>query len=447
MILDFVRRMSARLGYALSAALASVILVSCGGGGASHDQPVANLQLLPSAATLYAGVGYTFTIAGGQPPYTLSSSEPVLLPVPQTLNGNTFVVVPNNPSVIDAGLPPGALPIRSVVITVRDSLGTSISTASTNGITVAQNFLVGSGVSVTRHCASGSQACAGGDTIVRVEATTNGLILANKTLRFDVLRGQFQFVVPEQPSNQPVQLVNSYTTVTDTKGFAEARIRVPLDAQTQLGTLRITDVATGAFVDEVFTITANAITGVLQVIPNDLTFTGPRTGVCGTGVAQVEVFDGTPPYSATSSAPSITVSPTVTGSNPAFFQIQAINPNVCVDATVVITDASNRRGTVTVHTVAGTGSPPALVVSPTTVTLNDQCGFTTSVVAIGGVGPLSVNSTHPRVTAFLSGNTVQITRIASGDGATVYPNSATVSVTDGATVQNVTVNGVAINCP
>ncbi|MGE5616043.1 MAG: hypothetical protein ACM3X5_03935, partial [Bacillota bacterium] len=102
---------------------------------------------------------------------------------------------------------------------------------------------------------------------------------------------------------------------------------------------------------------------------------------------------------------------------------------------------------VTVSTKEGNGSPPALVVSPTTVSLNDQCGFTTSVVVAGGVGPLSVNSTHPRVTAVLSGNTVQITRIGSGDGATVYPNTATVSVTDGTSIQNVTVNSVAINCP
>ena len=73
--LDALRKQSSRLAFAALAALTSVILGSCGGGGAAHDEPVVGLALLPSAATLYAGVPYTFTIGGGRAPFTIVSSE------------------------------------------------------------------------------------------------------------------------------------------------------------------------------------------------------------------------------------------------------------------------------------------------------------------------------------------------------------------------------------
>ena len=446
---DTLRRLVTRLSLAASAVISSVILGSCGGGGASTTNEVnGSLTLLPGAASLYAGVAYTFTIAGGRAPYLLSSSEPVLLPVPARVEGHTFSVIPNNPGVIDANLPPGSVPIRSVIITVRDSFGTVISTPTTNGITVAQNFLTGYGMVINSTCLSG-QACAGADAIVAMQAVTNGALYGNRAVRFCVVRGTFQFVVPETPSNQPAQLVNCVDTVTDHTGVAIARMRVPASASPQIATLRLIDVATGVYTDEAFLITAGTIAGSLTILPNDFTFTGPRQGVCGTGSGDFLVFDGTPPYRAVSSDPNISVSPTTNNDQPARFTITAGNPFVCVaNATIVVTDANGRRATVTVSTEEGSAAAPALVVSPTTVSLNDTCGFSTSVTAVGGAGSLTVNSTHPRVVASISGNTVTITRI-TGDPLPLilYPTTATVTVTDGATTQNVAVNNVRQSCP
>src|SRR5260221_863916 len=171
---DALRRLSSRLTLAAVAVASSVILGSCGGGGAASSNELnGTLTILPSAASLYAGVAYTFTIAGGRKPYLLSSSEPVLLPVPAQVDGNTFQVVANNPGVIDANLPPGSVPIRSVIITWRDSFGSVISTPAQNGITVAQNFLTGYGAIFVSTCNNGN-ACAGSDTIVQIQAVTNG---------------------------------------------------------------------------------------------------------------------------------------------------------------------------------------------------------------------------------------------------------------------------------
>jgi hypothetical protein len=446
---DALRRVSSRLTLAAVAVVSSVILGSCGGGGAaSNNEQNGVLTILPSAASLYAGVAYTFTIAGGRKPYLLSSSEPVLLPVPAQVDGNTFQVVANNPGVIDANLPPGSVPIRSVVITVRDSFGSVISTPSQNGITVAQNFLTGYGAVFTSTCNNGD-ACAGSDTIVRIQAVTNGSLYGNRAIRFCVVRGQFSFVIPEVPSNVPEQLVNCVDTVTDHNGVASARLRVPASASAQIASLRVIDVATGVYTEDLFTITAGSVAGQLTVIPNDFTFTGPRQGICGTGSGDFLVFDGTPPYSAISTNGNIGVSPSSTSANPARFTVTAFSPNICVDhATVVVTDASNRRATVTVTTVEGTQTLPPLVVSPTTVSLNDTCGFSTSVTAVGGTGPLSANSTHPRVTASISGNTVTITRLATDPAPPIiYPATGTVTITDGTTVQSVTVNQIKQTCP
>jgi hypothetical protein len=204
-------------------------------------------------------------------------------------------------------------------------------------------------------------------------------------------------------------------------------------------------------VDEVFTITQGIISGQLTILPNSFTFTGPLQGVCGTGSADFIVFDGDPPYTAVSSNPNVSVTPTTNSANPARFTVSAFNPNVCVDTSIIVTDREQRRGTVSVKTEEGSKTLPALAVSPTTVSLNDTCGFSSSVTAVGGVGPLSVNSSHPRVSATLSGNTVTITRLtpdpASPPGPSFYPTTATVSITDGATISSVTVNDVRQFCP
>src|SRR5262249_52131197 len=145
-------------------------------------------------------------------------------------------------------------------------------------------------------------------------------------------------------------------------------------------------------------------------------------------------FDGTPPYTATSTDPNVGVLAVNANTNPGRFTITALNPNVCLDhVIVVIQDNGGRRATVTVSTAKGTTTLPDLKVSPTTVSLFDTCGFTTSVTAVGGKGPLNVSSGHPRVSAVLSGSTVTITRAlhdpASPPGPAVYPVTALVSVT------------------
>jgi hypothetical protein len=449
--------------------LASVLLGSCGGGGAGSPGPIGGPpQIQPNTGSLYAGVEYTFTIAGGRPPYTLSSSEPALLPVPATLNGNFFNVIPANPGVIDSGLPPGSVPSRSVTITMRDSIG---STAATSGLSVLQNFLTGYGVGFTSNCTAAAggaapSACAGGQTAVELNATISGNLNGNREYRFDVLRGAFSWFFPSGQLQGGVISNGGGTVVTrtDHEGDAHVWFQVNNNVGTQLGAFRVTDVATGASTVHVFTIAGIPINGALEAIPDEFTFTGPTTAMCGTGRADFLVFDGTPPYTATSSSPNVEVFRT--GDNPPFnppitsntqpgrFSLQVTNPFVCLsDVPVIITDVNNNRTTITVTTEPGSAPPPPLPVTVTPGSLTLLCGQSGSVSVLGGpsgTATFSVSSPDPRVSATASGRTVTVTR-AAADTPTIPPTppgtiAYTVTVTDGSTSTTIGVSAPAV-CP
>ena len=449
--------------------LASMLLGSCGGGGAGSPGPVGGPpQIQPATGSLYAGVEYTFTVAGGRPPYTVSSSEPALLPVPTVLDGNFFTVIPANPGVIDAGLPPGSVPSRSVTITMRDSVG---STASTSGLSVLQNFLTGYNIFFTSNCTAATggaapSACAGGETAITLDATISGNINANREYRFEIIRGQFSWICNNTTTNGCTLSNNNQvvTTRTDHEGDAHVALRVADNVGTQIASFRVTDVATGASTVHLFVINGTPIGGELEAIPDAFTFTGINTAQCGTGTADFLVFDGTPPYTATSTNPNVTVfrtgtlppfdPPITSNSQPGRFSIQVSNPFVCLDEVpIVITDRHNSRTTVTVSTEPGSAPPPPAPVTVTPGSLTLNCGQSGSVSVLGGptgTGTFSVSSPDPRVSATASGRTVTVTR-AAADTPTVPPTppgtiSYVVTVTDGATSTTIGISAPAV-CP
>ena len=429
---------------------ASVLLGSCGGGGAT---PAANsgatLLITPASAFFYAGIPATFQIVGGRPPFTITSSEPSLFPVPSPTNNGSITVLPQNPSVIDAGLPAGSVPSRSVNIDVHDAVGA----AATATFHIQQNFLTGYGFSFIQTSCSTPGATpptgttgvqgptAGCDTVVQVTTSVNGNLHANQTFRFDVVLGNFQVVDP----NTGVAST-SVTTTTDHNGIALVIIRVPSGANTQVAVFRITDVASGASTTEAFNI-AGTNNNTLTAVPSSFTFTGALSTQCGTGSGTFFVFGGTPPYMAASSDPNISVTSS-SSTQPGSFTVTANNPNVCSsNATIVVTDSVGQHTTVTVSTVAGSQSPPApaaFTVAPTSLTL--ACGQSGSVTAVGGSGSYSATASNTDLTAVVGGSTITITRALHDGGAPAFPASQTVNITDGATIQTVTVT-VPPTCP
>jgi hypothetical protein len=437
-----IRSLSSLAG-ALFALAAAAVLTSCGGGGAqANPETVVGLSISPSDGTIYAGVPFTFQILGARTPYDISSSEPGVLPVPSQTSSHSMELVAANPGVIDAGLKPEDLPVRTVNITVHSGDGqTAIAVMK-----VAQNFLTGYGVVFApltcpiATTATSVQACAGGQTAVQFQATFNGNLFGNRQFRLDVVKGPYKFVFPQGGTG------TSVTVQSDHAGLVSAILQVTGGVPTQLAVIRVTDVASGASTDTVFTITGASNNGQLTAIPSTITFTGNLTTDCGTGSSTFFVFDGAPPFVALSSDPTITVT-AQSSSNPGQFTVTAGN-NVppCHTGTIVVTDSQGARATVDVKSQPGTATPPTpptFTVAPTSITLG--CGESGSVTAVGGSGSYSTTSTSSLVTAAVSGSTVTITRagpVGPGSGTL----TSTLAVTDGSKIQPVTVTSPA-TCP
>jgi hypothetical protein len=426
---------------------AALLLSACGGSGAGGNPNQGGpITISPSSGTFYAGVPSTMTVAGGRKPYAITSSEPGILPVPDIVNTNSFQVIPNNPGVVDINTDPLALPVRSITISARDSTGILVQAI----ILVARNFLTGYGLNLSPvtcpapATGAAATACAGGTTAARMQAIFNGSLTGNRLFRYKVISGQFTLKDPETGLSCST-LPNPPCTITlrsDHDGNVLGYIVVAAGVGTQLAVIRVEDVLTGVYADQVFTITSGAANqGRLVTIPTTMTFTGPTTLVCGTGSADILIFDGSPPYTAVSTNPNIIIANSPSNTQPGRITIQAINPSVCLTATIVIQDATGARASVTVITEAGTtvpAAPPALTVAPTSITLA-TCGQSGSVSVVGGTGNYSVNSTDPRVTATVGGNTLTVTRAGTAQVAPFTTFVTTITVTDGASIKTLDV--------
>jgi hypothetical protein len=430
---------------ALLALCGALLLASCGGGGPAGAVPTGGaLAVLPQpGGTAYAGIPYTITIVGGAPPYTISSSDQGIFPVPASIRNNTFQVIPANPGVLDTGILPGQLPIRSVIVNVRENSGfTAFST-----IQVAQNFLTGYGVTFTpTNCPGGGAvsfaACPGGRTAARFSAVFNGALFGGRQFRLQVISGNFSVTDPATGISS-----NSVLLTSDHDGVVTAFIDVPLNAKTSLAVLRVVDVATGVYADQVFVIGGTSPNvKPLTVIPDTITLTGTLTTKCGVGSTDVLVFDGSPPYTATSPDNAVLVTPVAMTTSPGRFTITVLKdaPPCVTGVPVVVADALGSRATVTVNSVVGTQVLPPLQVAPGTITL--ACGQSGAVSVVGGTGAFTVNSTSPTVAAVSAGNTVQILRLGNGLPGSVAQQTTTVTVTDGTTIGTVTVTS-PLTCP
>lgn len=379
----------------------SAMLASCGGSGAAGGDPlkVGELSILPNTGSFYANVPITLNVAGGRGPYFITSNEQTVLPLNFQLNGNTFSAVPNNPGVTDTPnpdnqTPEGATPFRPVVVTVRDAAGLQV-----QGIyNVFQNFLTGYGLSVSSVAVCDSaavgvpQACAGEDSLISLRPISNGLRLPNKQFRLSALLGAFAFIVDSTGVTGP-----TVTVTTDERGETFARIRITANAITQYAAFRMTDVATGAYRDFTFIIkNANGSNIPLSILPKTVALSGATTAQCGTGLVNVFIFGGKPPYTADTSFPnSISITPpSVTRSGDAF-SVQVFNPNICLGpGNVIFKDAAGAFVSMDITTTAGTVAPVLpLSVAPSSICVPD--GGSAVVSISGGNDAKVINSSNP----------------------------------------------------
>jgi len=335
-------------------------------------------------------------------------------------------------------------------LTVTDS-GTGVTGGNDLGLQtvsvlvhVLQNFLTGYGVSYTSTCgaagATGAQACSGLESVANVSPITNGILSGDRQMRVEKISGDYDWVVEGTST-----LTNALNFTTDHSGVGHARLKVRVGAVAQVATYRLIDVASTVNVVEQFIIAGGQPPGTLTLIPNTLSFTGALASECGTGSADILIFDGKAPFTIQNTEPNLLVSPNVVLPPDNRFSVAAGNRFVCLSgATVVVSDSEGRRANLTVTTAAGSGTPPVLTVSPNAVTLTCAANVAT-VAVVGGAGSNSAISSSPRVVATISGTSMQITRLLA-DPAGPYPTAVTITVTDGTSVATVNVTSPA-SCP
>jgi hypothetical protein len=459
-------------------AIAASLLGSCGGGGVSTDTGViraGDLALLPGSGSLYAGVPFQFTIAGGRAPFFVTSSEQTILPLNFTTSASSFTVIPANPGVVDPNTDPNIVPSRSVRITVRDNLGTTIVSGS-DSYKVVQNFLTGYSVSLNAlfSCGAGSggqvvavDACVGSESAVNIRPTTAGRLFNNRPIRLSVNYGQFLFIDRNSnPANAAVTEVTLTTSGSSVPGGSEAgSLRAflrPLDtARTQYAGFRITDVQSGVFKDVDFVIVNPTVTTTVSLLPTSL---GPLAGrdsaVCGSGGIDVRINGGTPPYNVTVSPTAqatVSVTPPVVNQTQGLFSVsvrEAPASSGCLNQPngITVTDANGSVVSFAVTTTPGTTAPTqALDAFPRSLCLPNNASQ--SIAVVGGNNTKVITSTNPSLVsvtpATIAGNgTITLNPIPPAPPpAPPLPVDVEIRVSDGANTIPIIVRRVATTCP
>lgn len=447
--------------------LAAALIGSCGGQGVSSDTGlrVGDLSILPSSGSLYAFTPHEFTIAGGRRPYTVSSNEPSLLPVSRVIEGNNFVLVPNNPGVTDLGQDPKEVPSRTVIMTVRDNVGTQINAT----YKVLQNFFTGYSIGLNSISTCGLtgadvvvQGCAGFESIVQLRPTQAGNIRAQRALRLTNNHGDFAFI--DTTTNR---VVNSVTVTTDFGGDATAHIFVNPNAFTHYASFRVTDVASGLYIDHEFLILSAPLPAAspMTLLPATVTLQGGFTGQCGVGSIDVLISGGVPPYAITAASQNVSITPSVVTTRNGIFRATANNQSQCLTAelgTIVVRDSGgNAPVTFTLITTQGTAIPPTplTVVGPTpaacmantpaTVPPAPAATPATQLIAISGGNAakvLSVSDPSLILAAPTAGTGAFLATLTSQGTASATGTTVVVTVTDGASTGQATVLRKA-TCP
>jgi hypothetical protein len=365
-------------------------LGGCGGGSGAPNNPFkpvppppTAVTILPAVSTAYSNTPATLTVAGGVPPYFVTSSNSAILPVAQA-NVTGIVVL----------LPANVVSNTAVTITAVDSIGQVANATVTVNPAPIFNTLT---ITPNSNTCGPNSVCSGQTATASVTVTgPGGAGIPNRQVRFDVVAGAFSIETTD-PANP---LVSTLTVVSDQFGVAKVILQAAANAFTQPALLRATELTTGNQQTVQFTIvqTTNG-SAVLSVVPNTATITGPDANTCSSGF-QIDyyIYGGTPPYRVTSTFPNSVVLQnvpvTVSGGH-----FTAITNGACVNPLVFsIFDAVGLQTTATLINNVGTGTPPA----PSTLSLipgsYSQVGCTSSTqftfIVVGGTPPYNVSATN-----------------------------------------------------
>ncbi|MEB0033174.1 hypothetical protein QN372_20765 [Undibacterium sp. RTI2.1] len=334
---NFISRISKRLASVLAISLVAASMSACGGGGANtsvvvNTPGVALYTSAPASVTLALGASAVYTIGGGGgtskfTTYTATSSNPDILTV--TLNVDSMIITGNKSG--------------SVTVSVKDSVGGSVSIPVTVGISTA----------------------------LAIQAPASVTLVNGIQTNYKITGG-----------TQP------YTVVSSNIGVVSAVIASAGD------TLSLTGVGTGGAQIVVYDAKL-ASTTVATVVaqngsPSQLFTTAPSIISLSVGgvIPSYQIGGGTPPYTITSNSPDI-FEASLAGS--AF----TIRGKALGFGLVAVKDAVGSSVNVNVSIVSGSVTVPFYTTAPSSVVL--KTGDVVNYALAGGTPPYSLVTSNQSV--------------------------------------------------
>ena len=365
------------------------VLGGCGGGSGAPNNPYAAkpvppgpLLILPSALTVYANTPASLEITGGVAPYTVTSSDPTILPLASSSSTGTIVLLPAS----------SVAATVAVIVTVTDSV--SIQATATITVNPAPIFNTLTVTPASSSCGSNT-ICSGQTATAKVTVTgAGGAGIPERQVQFDVVAGAFAI----ESSNPATPLVSTLTVVSDQFGVAQVIIEATAGVPTQPAQLRATELTTGEQQTTGFTIvqTVNG-SSILSVSPTTVTIMAAYSNECSSGFkTDYYVYGGKPPYTVVASFPDAV---TILG-NPvqaAGEAFTAITTGICVNPlTFNITDSTGVFITATLINEPGSAAPPVAPPPPLSAIPLYPAGWTCAVpftVEItGGATPYNISA-------------------------------------------------------
>src|SRR3954470_23169400 len=276
-------------------ALAGLLsLAACGGGGSPNNPynpgPTAppTLVVQPAQINIFPGTPVTLTIASGTGPFQVFSDTPNVLPVAQTVAGNSIVLLANQVS--------AQTPVR---VTVSDATGQSVPVS----VTVNPAPLLNNLAFTPTGGDCGTDLCSAQTGTARVQALgLAGAPLPGRQIRFDVVYGPIAF----NTNNPAAPQAQTITVVTDNAGNAQVAVVALPNSTTQPAQIRATDLTSGNQQIANFNVVNNTVAGQspIVVVPQNARIQGANTQSCSSGFRiDYYVFGGTPPYTVQSTFP------------------------------------------------------------------------------------------------------------------------------------------------
>ena len=430
----------------LATFVAVALLAACGGGGGSsggNPSAPAFFTTAPSDLTVALGASRTFTLGGGQTPYTASTSNSSVALA--NLQGNVLTL--------------GGVGAGSATVTLRDAAGTTqtlaVTVAAGQALTVnvpsttltlgvgassAQTYQIKGGV--PPYSASSSTPSVASASVTGSNVTVTGLAAGVTTISvFDSVGTSFPFTVTISAAAgtalfttapSPLTLATGTSSVYSVGGGTGAYTATSSNGSVAGATVVGNSLTISGFTAGVATIVvrdaAGNVSNVSVTVSNSTMSLTPAAASALVGdTLYSSITGGVAPYTTlvTNAAVADAAVGTLSGG---VFSVDANGKTLRVIAKqqaasvpVIVTDSTGSTASFTLTAAPG---QPSIQISPSSLTISERNTTAITLNVLGASGTLAVFSSDPTILqASASGNTITVSPGTQGN-ACIAPAAA-----------------------